>query len=258
MMKIEKMDNPIKKGDLKMKKSFTLIELLVVIAIIAILAAMLLPALSAARERARSASCINKLKQIGLAQQMYSLINKDRLVTYVLTNGGSVLSRDCTYYKDNTKRADGMAGLPNRLIVGGFMGENPSVLTDLSGQAEHGFHCPSDSMSFDVVANAGYTQYNTSYVYLFYNRLATPVGQTVPDSATYREIIGLDAPGLVITHDFTGTGGVGPGKGSNHPAGLNTLYLGGHVQGHPDTTTNLQYYSNGWGRVAEKYDEGRE
>ena len=96
-------------------QSFTLIELLIIIAIIAILASILLPALNAAREKGRRATCVSNLKQIGAGLEMYGQANRFCLPTC----GGS---------------QDPAAGPTIREVL----------LPNLSG-SEDVFRCPSDA-----------------------------------------------------------------------------------------------------------------
>ena len=211
-----------------MKKQFTLIELLVVIAIIAILAAMLLPALSAARERARSANCISKLKQIGLAEFMYSGVNKDYVA---MPNAGLA-----DYVNNKTIAAQTSAvanyapdGPVEKLLMGGFLGMNLSYLT--ADSKEKAFRCPSDSLYKDGAA----VSYINAIIIVDTDKVAKKrviVGRDNPGCATWFDLhAGLSgaptagAGGYVSATDGTGT--------SNHPTNVNAGYLGGHVGSKP-------------------------
>jgi prepilin-type N-terminal cleavage/methylation domain-containing protein/prepilin-type processing-associated H-X9-DG protein len=81
----------------KLHRAFTLIELLVVVAIIAILASMLLPALSKSKEKAVGSKCISNLKQLGYALQMYAGENNDSMP-------GPIWQGVYYYYNDETER----------------------------------------------------------------------------------------------------------------------------------------------------------
>ena len=190
----------------------------VVIAIIAILAAMLLPALSAARERARSANCISKLNNYGKAIIMYGDPNKG----YVPMDDSA--PTDGTEVTDATfVTGTGTALSGNKILLGGYMGMNLAEIKD--DNAEKTFKCPSDSANFKSAASAAVS----SYVY-------APIAGDAKTKAKgcRRQIIGRDNPGAALMYDMhtklsTDAKKTVTGAANNHPTAINVLYFGGHT-----------------------------
>ncbi len=141
----------------KQKKAFTLIELLVVIAIIAILAAMLLPALAAAKRKAQRISCVNNLKEASLAFRIWEGDNGDKYPQAVSTAQGG--AQETLQHGSVNSTFNSGYGVANCFLVMSNELSTPKIL-----------NCPSDSRT--LAPNSPATN--------FTEMIATPATATAP------------------------------------------------------------------------------
>ena len=161
-------------------KAFTLIELLVVIAIIAILAAMLLPALAKAKTKAQQAYCINNVKELGLGMILYLGDNNDIYAGAASANTYGPHLEDWIYWRV----------APNVPTVGGVLmtlDKSPVIRVLGTGGSTNLFRCPADLIDKDRIT---YAQSAQPYFYSY--------------EFTSYDITGTSSPGLTTIIDTAG------------------------------------------------------